>query len=107
MARYFNNLTGAGVVGGQDTHELIAPGEANNISSITVSPSASADITFTLFIEDDPISGTSRRITMLNSITVPYRSGLILNDASMFSFGEEFGLYIKVGDTSTVYLIIN
>ena len=44
---------------------------------------------------------------MLNSIAVPYRSGLILNDASMFSFGEEFGLYIKVGDTSTVDLIIN
>ena len=106
MAKYFN-LIGPGVVNGKDTYELIAPGEVNNITSITISPAASLDVTFTLFIEDDPISGTSRRITMLNSIAIPYRGGLILNETSMFNFGEEFGLYIKVGNTDSIDLIIN
>jgi len=106
MAKYFN-LTGPGIAGGKDTHELIAPGAANNITSITISPAGSLDVSFKLFIEDDPISGTSRKIIMLNDISVPYRSTLILNEASMFSFGEEFGLYIKVGSTDSIDLIIN
>ena len=106
MARYFN-LLGPSVVDGKDTHELIAPGEANDISSITISPAGSLDVNFKLFIEDDPISGTSRRITILNSIDVPYGGALILNETSMFSFGEEFGLYIKVGANDYIDLIIN
>ncbi len=106
MAKYFN-LIGPGVVDGKDTHELIAPGEANNISSITISPAGSIDVNFKLFIEDDPISGTSRKISLLNSIDVPYGSALILNETSMFSFGEEFGLYITLGNLSTIDLIIN
>ena len=106
MARYFN-LTGPGIVDGKDTHELIAPGEANNISSITISPAGSDPVNFKLFIEDDPISGTSRRIIILNDIDIPYKSALILNETSMFSFGEEFGLYIKLSSTSTIDLIIN
>mgnify|MGYP003626368659 CR=1 FL=1 len=106
MARYFN-LTGPGIAGGKDTHELIAPGEANDISSITITPAGSDPVIFKLFIEDDPISGTSRRISMLNNISVPYGSGLILNETSMFSFGEEFGLYIKISSTDSIDLIIN
>ena len=106
MAKYFN-LTGPGVIGGKDTHELIAPGATNNVKSITISPSGSLDSTFSLFLEDNPISGTSRKITMLNSIKVPYGSALILNETSMFNFGEEFGLYVKVGTSDSIDLIIN
>ena len=106
MAKYFN-LLGPGLVNGKDTYELTAPGAVSNITSITISPAASLDVTFTLFIEDDPISGTSRRITILNSIDVPYGGALILNETSMFSFGEEFGLYIKVGANDYIDLIIN
>ena len=106
MAKYFN-LLGPGIVGGKDTYELIAPGAANNITSITITPGGDDPVIFKLFIEDDPISGTSRRISILNNISVPYGSGLILNETSMFGFGEEFGLYIKVGNTDSIDLIIN
>lgn len=106
MAKYFN-LTGPGIVGGKDTYELTAPGAVNNIKSITIAPAGSLNVAFTLFIEDDPISGTSRRITMLNNIVIPYKGGLILNDASIFDVGDEFGLYIKVGTTDSIDLIIN
>ena len=91
------------------TVELIAPTDDNgNIKSILLTNvHASADATITLFIEDDPASGTTRTYNIIHTIAVPADSSLLLDDSSMFRFDEEFGLYITVGSSDTVDVIIN
>ena len=104
MSKFYNITGSTGI-----TVELIAPTADNgNIKSILLTNvHASADATITLFIEDDPTSGTTRTYNIIHTIAVPADSSLLLDDSSMFRFDEEFGLYITVGSSDTVDVIIN
>ena len=102
MSKFYNITGSTGV-----TVELMAPDRISGVKSVLLTNvHATADATVTLFIEDDPSSGTTRKYHIIHTIAIPADSSLLLNDSSMFKFGEEFGLYITVGSSDTVDVII-
>ena len=103
MSKFYNVTGSTGV-----TVELIAPGADNNIKSVLLTNvHDTADATVTLFIQDDPISGTTRTYNIIHTIAVPADSSLFLDNPNMFRFGREFGLYITVGSSDTVDVIVS
>ena len=99
----FYNITGSTGV----TVELIAPSAPNDIKSVLLTNVRTADATITLFIEDDPSSGATRKYNIIYTIALPAYSSLFLDNPSMFMFGDEFGLYVTVGSSDTVDVIVN
>jgi len=101
----FYNITGSTGV----TVELISPTESNpNIKSVLLTNvHATADATVTLFIEDDPASGATSKYNLIHTIAIPADSSLILDNPSIFRFPDNFGLYITVGSSDTVDVIIS
>ena len=104
MARFYN-ITGSTCV----TVELISPAEDNGgIKSILLTNvHATADATVTLFIQDDPVSGTTKTYNILSTVAIPSDTVLLLDNPSMFSFEDFYGLYITVGSSDTVDIMIN
>ena len=103
MSKFYNVTGSTGV-----TVELIAPSVDNNIKSVLLTNvHATADATVTLFIQDDPVSGTTRTFNIIHTIAIPADSSLFLDNSSVFLFGVEFGLYITVGSSDTVDVIVN
>tara|TARA_R100001443_G_scaffold91084_1_gene97701 strand:+ start:1524 stop:1838 length:315 start_codon:yes stop_codon:yes gene_type:complete len=103
MSKYYNVTGSTGVA-----VELIAPNAANNIKSILLTNvHATADATVTLFIQDDPESGTTSTYNFLSTVAIPSDTALFLDNPSMFKFDEFYGLYIIVGSSDTVDVIIN
>ena len=103
MSKFYNITGSTGV-----TVELIAPNAANNIKSVLLTNvHATADATITLFIQDDPVSGATRTYNIIHTIAIPADSSLLLDNPSIFIFGEEFGLYVTVGSSDTVDVIVN
>jgi hypothetical protein len=103
VPKYYNVTGSTGV-----TVELIAPDATNNIKSILLTNvHATADATITLFIQDDPESGATSTYNFLSTVAIPSDTALFLDNPSMFKFDEYFGLYITVGSSDTVDVIIN
>ena len=103
------NIKGASVSGGKATTELLAPSANNpNIKSILLTNvHATADATVTLFIQDDPASGTTSTFNILSTVAIPSDTALLLDESSIFTYGNKFGLYITVGANDTVDVMIN
>ena len=101
----FYNITGSTGI----TVELISPTEDNtNIKSILLTNvHATADATVTLFIQDDPISGATSTYNILSTVAIPADSSLLLDNPSVFRFPNSYGLYITVGSSDTVDVIIS
>ena len=103
MSKFYNITGSTGV-----TVELVAPGVDNNIKSVLLTNvHATADATVTLFIQDDPASGTTSTYNIIHTIAIPADSSLFLDDSSMFRFDKKFGLYTTVGSSDTVDIIVN
>ena len=101
----FHNITGSTGV----TVELISPIERNTgVKSILLTNiHATADATVTLFIQDDPVSGTTSTYNIISTIAIPSDTSLLLDNPSMFTFEDYYGLYITVGSSDTVDVMIN
>ena len=105
----YHNITGSTGV----NIELIAPGlEIDSISSINIANThATADATVSLFIQDDPISGTTSTFYMLSTVAIPSDTSLLLDSKSMLSFDNSttsgYGLYSTVGSSDTLDVMIN
>ena len=104
MSKFYNITGSTGV-----TVELISPADTNTgVKSILLTNvHVTADATVTLFIQNDPISGTTNTYNLIHTIAIPADSSLLLNESSMFKFGEQYGLYITVGSSDTVDVIIS
>ena len=103
MSKFYNVTGSTGV-----TVELIAPDDVSNIKSILLTNvHATADATITLFIQDDPESGATSTYNFLSTVAIPSDTALFLNDPSMFRFDELYGLYITVGSSDTVDVMIS
>ena len=100
-----HNITGSTGV----TVELISPTEDNgNIKSILLTNvHATADATVTIFIQDDPTSGATSTYNIISTIAIPSDTSLLLDNPSMFTFEDYYGLYITVGSSDTVDVMIN
>ena len=104
MSKFYNITGSTGV-----TVELLAPADNNRgIKSILLTNvHATADATVTLFIQDDPASGTTSTYNIISTIAIPSDTALLLDNPSMFSFDDFYGLYITVGSSDTVDVMIN
>ena len=104
MSKFFNITGSTGV-----TVELISPTEDNNnIKSILLTNvHATADATVTVFIQDDPASGATSTYNLIHTIAIPADTSLVLDNPSMFRFDDFYGLYITVGSSDTVDVIIS
>ena len=91
------------------TVELVSPSGANAIvkSVLLTNTSTSTTATVTLFIQDDPISGTTSTYNLIHKIFIPVSSSLLLDEPSIFRFGEKYGLYVQVTNTTTIDVIIS
>ena len=99
-------------ISGELTQKLLAPGdEADTIKSILITNThATADVTVSLSIQDDPESGTTSTFYLLSTIAIPSDTALLLDNSSMLSFdnsGDGYGLYITVGSTDTLDVLIS
>jgi len=104
MSKFYNITGSTGV-----TVELISPTEDNgNIKSILLTNvHATADATVTLFIQNDPTSGTTNTYNIISTIAIPSDTALLLDNPSIFQFDDFYGLYITVGASDTVDIIIS
>ena len=103
----YHNITGSTGI----NVELIAPGEnVGTIRSIMVTNThATADATVSLFIQDDPASGTATStFKIINIVSIPAGVSLLIDDKPLVSFnGVKYGLYVTVGSSDTVDVLIN
>ena len=104
----YHNITGST---GVDV-ELIAPGEGvMGIKSIMITNThATADATVSLFIQDNPTEAAASTYYILSTIAIPSDTSLLLNDKSILDFDNSssgYGLYITVGSSDTVDVLIN
>ena len=99
----FHNITGSTGV----TVELISPTEDNgNIKSILLTNvHATADATVTIFIQDDPASGATSTYNIISTIAIPSDTALLLDNIPKFD--DFYGLYMTVGSSDTVDVIID
>ena len=104
MSKFYNITGSTGV-----TVELISPTATNaGIKSILLTNVHSSDAAaVTLFIQDDPISGTTNTYKLINKVVIPAGTSLLLDEPSMFRFGEKYGLYAQVGASDTVDIMIS
>jgi hypothetical protein len=91
--------------------EIIAPGDVTTtIKSIAVSNvSADVDADIKLKLENTPSSGAPSAFTLFNG-SIPGGAVLLIDDPGLLSFGESktgFGLYINVGTSTIVSVLIN
>ena len=104
MSKFYNITGSTGV-----TVELLAPADNNRgIKSILLTNvHASTDATVTVFIQDDPTSGATSTYNIIHTIAIPADTSLLLNEPSMLRFEDKYGLYITVGSSDTVDVMVN
>tara|TARA_R100001163_G_C4957002_1_gene122398 strand:+ start:365 stop:685 length:321 start_codon:yes stop_codon:yes gene_type:complete len=102
----YHNVTGST---GVDV-ELIAPKSGvSDIKSILITNThASAAATVTLFIEDDPTAAAASIYKILSLKVIARNDYLLLDNASMINFDNNtYGLYVTVGSSDTLDIMIN
>ena len=103
MSKFYNITGSTGV-----TVELIKPESEININSVLLTNiHDTADATVTLFLQDDPASGTTQTYKIINLVAIPATTSLFLDNSYMFSRPTAFGLYITVGGSDTVDVIVS
>lgn len=103
MSLYYNIVGSA-----SSSVELIAPRASQSIKSILLTNvHATQEATVTLFIEDSPSSGSSNKYYVLHTVGIPADAALFLDDKSMLKFESKYGLYVEVGSSDTVDVMIN
>ena len=105
----YHNITGST---GVDI-ELIEPGtKVSGIKSIVITNThITADATVSLFIQNDPASAAPSTFYILSTVAIPSDTTLILDNSSVLSFNNSsrtsYGLYLTVGGTDTLDVMIN
>mgnify|MGYP003142738520 CR=1 FL=1 len=88
----FYNVTGSSSV----TTELLAPNNLTGAKFVLLTNIHATDAaTVTLFIQNDPASGTTETYNIIYLVNVPAKSALLLDKTELFQFDEEFGLYCR------------
>ena len=103
---YHNILGSSGV-----NKTLLNPGDgASSIKSILIANThATADATVSLFIQNNPTSGSTSTFYMLSTVAIPSDTSLLLDSNDMLSFDNGpngYGLYLTVGSSDTLDVMI-
>ena len=101
----YHNITGSTGV----TSTLVDPSEnLRAVNSINVSNiHATATATVSVFIQDNPTSGTASVYYMVKNVKVPAGVSFMLDESIPLSKGStKYGLYITVGASDTVDVIM-
>jgi len=100
----FHNINGAN---GVDS-ELIAPGLNVKIKSILLCNIDDADVTASLFFQDNPTSGSTSSFYIIHTLVIPQNSSLLIEESDGLIFDNDtYGLYITVGSSDTLDVMIN
>jgi len=102
----YHKITGSTGV----TIELIKPGSgAGSVKSIMITNThATADATVTLFLQLNPTGTAPTTFNILSTVSIPAHVSLLLDDKSLLSFNNsKYGLYITVGSSDTLDVLIN
>ena len=104
----YHNIDGSDNV----TAELLAPGNGDgNISSITITNVDNAVVTVSLFIQKLSANSTaSSTFYIIKEVKIPTNSSFLLDNPHMLTFDnsiEGFGLYISVGASDVVDVLIS
>ena len=103
MALYYN-IAGSSSV----TTELISPNINRRVSSLTVcNTHASNSASITLFIQNNPTSGTTNTYNIVKAVVLPAKTTLLFDNEDLFNYNSQYGLYITVGSSDTVDVVIN
>ena len=107
MALY-HNAKGIGAGGTSNTIELLRPKDGVSLTSINIANvHASAAASVTLFIQNDPESGTTNTYKIIENIKIPAKSSLLLDNPAMINYAFEYGLYIEIGNTDTLDVVMS
>lgn len=101
----FHNITGSS---GVDV-ELLAPGDkVNSLKSIVIcNTRASNDATISLFLQSQTLNKTFH---IFKTVNLPFNTSLVLQNDEIPTFNNSqnnFGLYITVGSSDTVDVLLN
>ena len=107
----YHNITGSTGV----SVELLAPGDnGGGLNSIVITNThESDDATVTLFVQNQPTSGSGvATVTykIISTVAIPVNTTLALDNPSMVSFDNSlngYGLYLTVGGSDTLDVILN
>ena len=107
MAIYYN-VKGISAGGVSNTTELVSPDGPISVSTLNVANvHASADATVTLFIQNDPESGTTNTYNIIKEVSIPAKTSLLFDNKEMFNYRGDYGLYIEVAASDTVDVMIS
>ena len=99
----YKNLRGSTAV----TTELVAPGSSYNISRIQVTNvHSSATATFSLFLQNAPISAAASTFTCVNKKVIANADYLTLTD-EIPNINSGFGLYATIGSSDEVDIFLS
>lgn len=104
----FHNIVGSSSVNA----ELLAPGDnASKLKSIVIANvHATTEATVSLFIQDNPASGSSSTFYIMKTVAIPSDTSLVLEEHDIPSFSNSisgYGLYATVGSSDTVDVLLN
>jgi len=96
----YHNITGS------LDYELIAVGERiTGIKSIMITNTkGDADVTVSLFIQDDPLGAATSTFYIIQAVVIPVGASLLLDNQSALSFNNSkggYGLYLTTGATAS------
>ena len=101
------NVKGISAGGTSNTTELVAPSISSDVSVVNISNVHSTnDATVTLFLQDDPSSETTKTYNIIHEVVIPKGTSLLLDNKNVLSVPLSFGLYIEVGASDTVDVIL-
>jgi len=102
----YHNIVGSSAV----TTELISSGsKAKNIKSIMITNTHGTNAaTVSLFLQSNPTDAAPSTFNILSTVSIPEDTSLLLDNESLLAFDNSvFGLYVTVGSTDTLDVLIN
>ena len=102
----YHNIVGSSAI----TTELIKSGSsANSIKSIMITNTQGSNAaTVSLFLQSNPTNAAPKTFNILSTVLIPEDTSLLLDNESLLSFNNSvFGLYITVGSSDTLDVLIN
>lgn len=105
---YDSGLFHNGVATGTDI-ELLTPTNNFSVSSILITNThASADVTVSLYMQNSPTDAASESFYIIDKVKIPSGVSLSLGRDFLPTINNSiFGLYLTVGSTDTLDLIIS